>query len=77
MLRWRTESDHSKELEVGLWGLNVWFEDFMCDVEQGYLECDSYSSCVKIRYRETDSETLQTNSHSLDILPSNDWLKQI
>jgi hypothetical protein len=44
------------ELEVGLWRLNVWFEDFMCVVVQWYLECDSYSYCVKIRWQETDRE---------------------
>jgi hypothetical protein len=26
----------------------VWFEGFMYAVVQWYLECDSYSSCVKI-----------------------------
>jgi hypothetical protein len=43
-----------EELEVGLWRLNVFFEDFMCAVVQWYLECDSYSSCVKIRCQKTD-----------------------
>jgi hypothetical protein len=42
-----------EELEVGLWRLNVWFEDFMCTVVQWYLECDGYSSRVKIRCQET------------------------
>jgi hypothetical protein len=46
-----------EELEVGLWGLNMWTEDFMCAVVQWYLECDSYSSYVKIRCQETDRET--------------------
>jgi hypothetical protein len=45
-----------EELEVGLWRLNVWFEDCMCAVVQWYLECESYSSCVKIRCQETDKE---------------------
>jgi hypothetical protein len=44
------------ELEFGLWGLNVWFEDFMCAVVQWYWECDSYSACIKIRCQETDRE---------------------
>jgi hypothetical protein len=30
--------------------------DFVCAVVQSYLECDSYSSCVKIRCQETDRE---------------------
>jgi hypothetical protein len=34
----------------------VWSEDFICAVVQRYLECDSYSSCVKIRCQETDTE---------------------
>jgi hypothetical protein len=38
--------------------LSVWFEDFMCGVLQWYLECDIYSSCVKIRCQETDSENV-------------------
>jgi hypothetical protein len=41
-------------VEVSLWRFSVWFEDFMCAVVQWYLECDSYSSCVKIRCQETD-----------------------
>jgi hypothetical protein len=45
-----------EELEVSPWRLNVWFEDFMSAVVQLYLECDSYSSCVKIRSQETDRE---------------------
>jgi hypothetical protein len=45
-----------EELEVSLWKLNVWFEDFMCAVVQWYLECDSYSFYVKIRCQETDRE---------------------
>jgi hypothetical protein len=45
-----------EELEVGLWRLNVWFEDFVCAVVQWYPECYSYSSCVKIRCQETDKE---------------------
>jgi hypothetical protein len=49
-------------------GLTCDFKTFMCAVMQ-YLECDSYSSCVKIRCQET--ETLQRNSHCLDLLPSN------
>jgi hypothetical protein len=57
-----------EELEVGQWWLNVWFADFMCAVVQWYLECDSYSSCVKIRCQET----LQRKSHCWDLWPSND-----
>jgi hypothetical protein len=45
-----------EELEVSQWGLNVWFGDFMRAVVQWYLECDSYSSCVKIRCQEMNSE---------------------
>jgi hypothetical protein len=45
-----------EELEVGLWRLNVWFEEFMYAVVQWYPECGSYSSCVKIRCQETDKE---------------------
>jgi hypothetical protein len=54
-----------EELEVGLWRLNVWIENFMCAVVQWYLECavvqwylecDNYSSCIKIRCQETDRE---------------------
>jgi hypothetical protein len=45
-----------EELEVGLWRLNVLFEGFVCAVVQWYLECDSYSSSVKIRCQETDRE---------------------
>jgi hypothetical protein len=45
-----------EELEVGLWRLKVWFEDFMCAPVQCYLECDSDSSCVKIRCQEADRE---------------------
>jgi hypothetical protein len=36
--------------------LNMWFEDFMRAVVQWYLECDSYSSCVKIRCQEAEWE---------------------
>jgi hypothetical protein len=43
-----------EELKVHLWRLTVWFDDFMCAVVQWYLECDGYSSCVKIRCQETD-----------------------
>jgi hypothetical protein len=43
-----------EELEVDLWRLNMWFEDFMCAVVQWYLECDSYSSHVKICCQEKD-----------------------
>jgi hypothetical protein len=43
-------------VEDELWRLNVWFEDFMCAVVQWYVECDSYSSCVKIRCQKTDRE---------------------
>jgi hypothetical protein len=43
-----------EELEVGLWTLNAWSEDFICAVVQWYLECDSRSSCVKICCQETD-----------------------
>jgi hypothetical protein len=28
-----------EELEVCLWGFNVWLEDFMCAVVQWYWEC--------------------------------------
>jgi hypothetical protein len=45
-----------EELDVGLWRFNVWFEGFTSAVVQWYLECDSYSSCVKIRCQETDRE---------------------
>jgi hypothetical protein len=45
-----------EELGVGLWGLNVWFEDVIFVVVQWYLEYDSYSSCVKSRCQETDKE---------------------
>jgi hypothetical protein len=41
-----------EELEVDLLRFNLWIEDFMCAVVQWYLECDSYSSCVKIRCQE-------------------------
>jgi hypothetical protein len=58
-----------EELEVGQWGLNVWLEDFLCAVVQWYMECDSYSSCDKIRCQETERHNL---SHCLDLLPSND-----
>jgi hypothetical protein len=61
-----------EELEVGQWGLYVWSENFMCAVMQLYLECESDSSSVKIRCQETDRETLQKNTHCLDLLPSND-----
>jgi hypothetical protein len=48
---------HGKlEIAVSLWRLDVWFEGFMCAVVQWYLEYDGYSSCVKIRFQETDSE---------------------
>jgi hypothetical protein len=46
-----------EKLEVDLWILNVWSEDLMCSVVHWYLECDSYSFCVKIRYKETDRKT--------------------
>jgi hypothetical protein len=58
--------------EVSLWRLNVWFEDFMCAIVQWYLQCDSYSSCVKIRCWETVRENLQRNNHFLDLIPNND-----
>jgi hypothetical protein len=45
-----------EELEVGMWRLNMWIEGFICAVVQWYLECDSYSSCFKIRCQETDRE---------------------
>jgi hypothetical protein len=64
-LDWRVEVSHGKfvvevELEVGLWRLNVWFENFVRAVTQWYWECviywDFYSSCVKICWQEADSE---------------------
>jgi hypothetical protein len=64
-MQWHTELfvrySHEKlvieeELEVIQQRFNVWFEVFMCAVAQWYLECDSYSSCVKIHCQETDSE---------------------
>jgi hypothetical protein len=45
-----------EESEVDLWRLNVWVEDFMCAVVHLYLECNNYSSCVKIHCQETDKE---------------------
>jgi hypothetical protein len=38
--------------------ISVWFEDCMCAVVQLYLERDCYSSSVKIRCQETDSENI-------------------
>jgi hypothetical protein len=62
-----------EELEVDLWWLNVWFEDFIYGVVQWYLECDSYSSSyVKIRCQKRIRKTLQRNCHCLDPLRSND-----
>jgi transposase len=43
---------------VSLWRLNVWFEDFIFAVVQWYLECNGYSSCVKMLCQETDSENI-------------------
>jgi hypothetical protein len=49
-----------EQLEVGLWWLNVWLEDlfFIYIVVQWYLECDSFTSCVKIRCQEADSKNI-------------------
>jgi hypothetical protein len=44
--------------EFNLWRLNVWFEDFTYAVVQWYLECGGYSSFVKTRCQETDSENI-------------------
>jgi hypothetical protein len=48
-----------EELEVGLWRLNVLFEEFMCAAVQWHLEWDSHSACVKIRCQQTDRETFE------------------
>jgi hypothetical protein len=54
--RWlrRDDNEFSWELKVSLWR-----EDFMCAIVSWYLErvthWDCYNSCVKIRFRETNS----------------------
>jgi hypothetical protein len=49
--------NHNYWVQVSLdFKVSLWREDFMCAVVQWYLECYSYSSCVKICCQETDSE---------------------
>jgi hypothetical protein len=48
--------EYRKVQEVSIWRLNVWFEDFMSAEVQWYLQCEGYSSSVKIRCQETDYE---------------------
>jgi hypothetical protein len=87
-LGWRVKSQlpvgHSheefiveEELDVSLWRLNEWFEDFMCAVVQWYLECEHYSSCIKICCWERIGKILSRLSFCWDLLPSNDKCKQM
>jgi hypothetical protein len=85
-IRLRVKVSHGKfvveeELEVGLLRLNVLLEDFVCAVVQWYWECvikwDFYCSCVKSADRKQIVKTLSRLSHCWDLLPSDDYCKQI